>query len=49
MSDAWIGSISQRYIELFEKVTGQTFKPENWEDARVEEAVVDCLRSLQAI
>jgi phosphoribosylaminoimidazole-succinocarboxamide synthase len=49
MSDEWITSISQRYIELFEKVTGQTFQPENWEDARVEKAVVDCLRSLHAV
>ena len=49
MSDAWIGSISQRYIELFEKVTGQSFHSENWDDSRVEKAVVDCLRELNAI
>jgi phosphoribosylaminoimidazole-succinocarboxamide synthase len=26
MSEAWINEISERYIELFEKVTGQTFQ-----------------------
>jgi len=28
MSDAWIETISNRYIELFEKVTGTKFQPE---------------------
>ena len=25
MSDAWVNEISERYIELFEKVTGDKF------------------------
>jgi phosphoribosylaminoimidazole-succinocarboxamide synthase len=29
MSDAWINEISERYIELFEKVTGQKFQKNN--------------------
>lgn len=28
MSDEWINTISNRYIELYEKVIGETFKPE---------------------
>ena len=28
MSEEWVKTISERYIELFEKVTGETFKPE---------------------
>jgi phosphoribosylaminoimidazole-succinocarboxamide synthase len=28
MSDEWISTISQRYIELYEKVIGEKFKPE---------------------
>lgn len=28
MSDDWINTISKRYIELYEKVIGQTFQPE---------------------
>ena len=29
MSDDWVETISGRYIELFEKVTGRSFEPEN--------------------
>ncbi|MBS1749104.1 MAG: phosphoribosylaminoimidazolesuccinocarboxamide synthase [Bacteroidetes bacterium] len=28
MSEEWVKTISERYIELFEKVTGETFSPE---------------------
>lgn len=28
MSEDWVKTISERYIELFERVTGETFKPE---------------------
>ena len=28
MTDEWVNTISQRYIELYEKVIGETFKPE---------------------
>jgi phosphoribosylaminoimidazole-succinocarboxamide synthase len=28
MSDEWIETISKRYIELYEKVIGEPFKPE---------------------
>ncbi|TAF49449.1 MAG: phosphoribosylaminoimidazolesuccinocarboxamide synthase, partial [Sphingobacteriia bacterium] len=40
MSTDWIQTISQRYIELFEKVTGSIFIPDNSSAAQVEEAVV---------
>lgn len=43
MSSEWIGEISRRYIELYERVTGQTFHPEKISDeetvARVENAL----------
>lgn len=32
MTDSWVDTISKRYIELFEKVTGQVFQPENISD-----------------
>ncbi len=32
MSDEWISTISNRYIELYEKVIGQKFVPENLSD-----------------
>ena len=34
MTDAWVETISGRYIELFEKVTGQNFVPQK-QDADV--------------
>ncbi len=37
MSDEWIDTISKRYIELFEKVTGRSFVPESLEDNVIEE------------
>ncbi len=33
MSDTWVNSISERYIELFEKVTGTAFVRQNYEGA----------------
>ncbi|MEQ1677595.1 MAG: phosphoribosylaminoimidazolesuccinocarboxamide synthase [Chitinophagaceae bacterium] len=32
MSDEWVDTISKRYIELYEKVIGKTFIPENLSD-----------------
>jgi phosphoribosylaminoimidazole-succinocarboxamide synthase len=45
MDDAWIAQISARYIELFEKVTGNHFQKNHQENpiARIEKAI---LRSL---
>jgi phosphoribosylaminoimidazole-succinocarboxamide synthase len=49
MDDAWIDTISRRYIELFEKVTGQTFHPQNLDHAETEQRIVDSLSKLGAI
>ena len=32
MSEEWVHTISQRYIELYEKVIGQPFVPESLSD-----------------
>lgn len=32
MTDEWVNTISQRYIELYEKVIGETFKPQPLSD-----------------
>ena len=32
MSDEWVNQISERYIELFEKVTGKKFEKDYSED-----------------
>jgi phosphoribosylaminoimidazole-succinocarboxamide synthase len=33
MTDTWLEEISNRYIELFERVTGKTFVPQDYENA----------------
>jgi phosphoribosylaminoimidazole-succinocarboxamide synthase len=49
MSDEWIDTISKRYIELFEKVTGRNFIPETLEDAVTEKKIIEALGKLGAI
>jgi phosphoribosylaminoimidazole-succinocarboxamide synthase len=48
MDEAYVNSVSERYIELFEKITGDTFVKANPADvkARIERNVVACLKSL---
>jgi phosphoribosylaminoimidazole-succinocarboxamide synthase len=47
MSDHWVNTISNRYIELYEKVTGSKFVPENLSDKEVEEKILQGLKILQ--
>jgi len=46
MTDAFIESVSNRYIELFENITGQTFKKEDVTKADAEKKIIDTLKSL---
>lgn len=48
MSDEWVNTISQRYIELYEKVTGKSFVPEKLEDKETILRINDCLKKLSA-
>jgi phosphoribosylaminoimidazole-succinocarboxamide synthase len=49
MSDDWVNEISERYIELYEKVTGQRFIKADTEDIlnRIEKNVLSSLNSQQ--
>ena len=47
MTDEWVESISQRYVELFEKVTGQTFKPERLSEEETKNRILSSLTRLQ--
>lgn len=49
MSDAWVDQISKRYIELYEKLTGEQFVPANISNinARVEANVLRALEGIQ--
>lgn len=48
MSDAWVNEISERYIELYEKVTGDAFIKHPSENiaARVENNIINALKTL---
>lgn len=48
MNDEWVNQISERYIELFEQVTGKKFEKDNSGDIlkRVEENVVTYLNTI---
>ncbi|HEY0432663.1 MAG TPA: phosphoribosylaminoimidazolesuccinocarboxamide synthase [Chitinophagaceae bacterium] len=48
MSDEWIQTISARYIELFEKVTGQQFMPEQTPDQEIYARIISSLDKLRA-
>jgi phosphoribosylaminoimidazole-succinocarboxamide synthase len=39
MTDEWVDTISKRYIELYEKVTGEKFVPVDMEEVEVFEAI----------
>ncbi|MDE1191305.1 MAG: phosphoribosylaminoimidazolesuccinocarboxamide synthase [Arachidicoccus sp.] len=43
MPDEWVNTISQRYIELYEQVTGKKFIPENWSDEQTYNAILNTL------
>lgn len=50
MSDAWLEEISNRYIELFEKVTGESFIKQDYSNVenRVEANIIKALSTLQS-
>lgn len=48
MSDEWVNTISQRYIELYEKVIGVSFKPESLSPEETEQRILHSLKKLSA-
>jgi phosphoribosylaminoimidazole-succinocarboxamide synthase len=46
MSDEWVNTISQRYIELYETVIGKKFTPENLSDDEIYKRITDSLDEL---
>lgn len=47
MTDEWIQTISNRYIELYEKVTGEKFKPVDLRDEEIFQRTVTSLEKLK--
>ena len=48
MSQEWINTISERYIELYEKVIGAQFVPQDWSDEHTKTAIENALKNLYA-
>jgi phosphoribosylaminoimidazole-succinocarboxamide synthase len=46
MSDEWVQTISNRYIELYEKVIGEKFKPETLSNKDISDRINESLRKL---
>jgi phosphoribosylaminoimidazole-succinocarboxamide synthase len=46
MSDEWVNTISKRYIELYEKIIGQKFKPVELSDEETVKVVIEELKNL---
>ena len=47
MSDEWIATIRDRYIELYEKLIGEKFKPEELSDEQTEQRIIAALKVLK--
>jgi len=47
MTDEWVNTISRRYIELYEKVTGETFIPVSLSSEEIFSAVTNSLNKLK--
>ena len=47
MSDEWIQTISQRYIELYEHVIGEKFKPEKLDEEETVKRIMKSLSNLE--
>ena len=46
MGDEWVETISKRYIELYEKVTGSKFQPQKMNDQEVRGSIIKALDEL---
>ena len=47
MSDEWVNTISQRYVELYEKVIGKNFKPEQLSEEETYDRIIENLQELE--
>ena len=46
MGDEWVQTISNRYIELYEKVIGESFKPENLSEEETYQRIANAISKL---
>jgi phosphoribosylaminoimidazole-succinocarboxamide synthase len=48
MTEEWVKTISDRYIELYEKVTGNKFNPQQWSEEQTIQAINKELKKLSS-
>ena len=48
MNDEWVATISKRYIELYEKLIGAPFEPEELNDKEIYLRITDSLEKLSS-
>jgi phosphoribosylaminoimidazole-succinocarboxamide synthase len=48
MTDEWIQTISQRYIELYERLIGQPFQPQNLSVEEMQHRIEQSINPLMA-
>ncbi len=48
MSDEWVNTISQRYIELYEHIIGEKFVPQDLSDKEIYERIMDALKDMDS-
>ena len=46
MSEEWVDTISKRYIELYEIITGSTFNPTAYTDTEILQSVTESIHKL---
>ena len=46
MNDEWISTISNRYIELYEKLIGEKFVPEQLKDEETETKIIETIKTI---
>jgi phosphoribosylaminoimidazole-succinocarboxamide synthase len=47
MSDEWVNTISNRYIELYEKVIGEKFIPQNLSEVETDNCIIESIKKLE--
>jgi phosphoribosylaminoimidazole-succinocarboxamide synthase len=48
MTDEWVQTISERYIELYEKITGEKFIPLQWSEEQTRQSIIKELDKLNS-
>ena len=49
MSEEWVNTISGRYIELYEKITGKKFQPETLSDDEIQKRILESLEAINQL